>query len=242
MTLTGIEAFRALSEILSGRRDPKTVSIAEIVPERLRQALKAGSASSLDLAVLVRQVLLGEKWHRGDTHTPCLPAPQFLVDVTKDVGLEIVDGQVRALPWNPSWLLDATEDPACQAAALEKRRFGPEDEGPIADPFIERLGYSHYRSGGQRAAIRSTLFAPPGSTTAIILPTGEGKSLVFQAIDEIGFAFDPDIYPRDGVTLVVVPTVALAYDHERKYQKQADEPLAYVGSSAEEVRHRSVPA
>ena len=238
MELTGAAAFRALSEILAGKRDAETVLMADIALERLRRAMKEGAASPLDRAVLVRQVLLGEEGRRGSGQKPRLPASGFSVSCANDVGLEIVDGQVRALPWIPSWLPDATRDPGWQAARLERRRFGPDDKGPVADPFIKRLGHSRYRSGGQRAAIRSALFAPPGSTTAIALPTGEGKSLVFQAINEIGFSFDPDVPGRDGVTLVIVPTIALAYDHERKYQEKGNEPLAYVGSSATDVRAR----
>lgn len=236
MQLTGIAAFCALSEIVSGKRAPDSISITDITLERLRHAMIDDSASSLDRAVLLRQVLLGERRRRGDIQTPRMPAPGFLVGLAEGVRLEIVDGQVRALPWYPSWLTDATKDLAYQTASQERRRFDPDDTGPVADPFLKSLGNDHYRSGAQRSAIRSSLLAPPGTTTAIVLPTGEGKSKIFQAIDEIGFASDPDICWKDGLTLVVVPTIALAYDHERNFRKKPNEPLAYVGSSAEEFR------
>ena len=236
MQLSGLEAFRALSEVLSGKIAPESFSITDISLERLRQALIDKSASSLDRTVLLRQVLIGEKLRLGSAEDKCLPVAEFMTSFAENVGLQIVDSQIRALPWQPSWLKSTTKDLGCQAGALVRRRFDPDESVPIADPFFQKLGHNNYRSGAQRAAIRSSLLAPPGSTTAIVLPTGEGKSKVFQAIDEIGFASDSKNHLRDGVTLVVVPTVALAYDHERNYRKKADYPLAYVGSSAIELK------
>ncbi len=238
MKLTAFAAFRALSEILAGKRAPDSVSfknINDIGLERLRKAIKEDSAFTLDKAVLLRQVLLGEQWRRGDSAIS-LPAHQNLDNFAETVGMEIVDGQVRALPWCPPWLPDAMEDLACRAAALEARRFGSSDKGPVVDPFLFQFGYAHYRSGAQRAAIRSALLAPPGSTTAIVLPTGEGKSTVFHSISEIGFASDRDVQRKGGVTVVIVPTVALAYDHERNFRKSAKEHLAYVSGTPSEIR------
>ena len=79
--------------------------------------------------------------------------------------------------------------------------------------------------------MRSALLTPPGRTLAIDLPTGEGKSLIFRAIEAVGFA-SGSVPAPSGVTLVVVPTVALAYDHENKARTSPDEHLAYVGEDA----------
>ena len=74
---------------------------------------------------------------------------------------------------------------------------------------------------------------------AIDLPTGEGKSLVFQAIDEVGFASNA-ILGGDGVTLVIVPTVALAYDHENACGMSSEVPLAYVTEPIVRLRIKAV--
>jgi superfamily II DNA/RNA helicase len=235
MSLQGIHAFEAISNILAGKMPGGDVEIADIGPERLRRALADSNGSSLDLAVLIRQILLGEEERRGIGPKPRLPAPTWLERHAHDVGLDIDRGQVRAKEWRPQWVNQQSHDPALAAALPERRRFGATDEGPIADPFLWRLDRHHYRSVGQRAAVRSALLTPSGDTVAIDLPTGEGKSLVFQAIDEVGFASNAFL-GGDGVTLVIVPTVALAYDHENACGKPSDVPLAYVGGRNEEDR------
>lgn len=236
MTLTGVEAFSALSEILSGTVAPESIAFADIGPERLRRALANGTASPLDLAVLIRHVLVGEEHRRGGGSKPRVPRLSGLDACADAVGLQIEEGYVRARPWLPAWTSSTGHDPAVAAAAGVRRRFGSEDNRPIADPFMERLDRNRYRSFGQRAAIRSALLTPPEATLAIDLPTGEGKSLVFQVINEVGFASDPSVSASDGVTLVVVPTVALAYDHENACRRSAEQFLAYVGGADEERR------
>jgi ATP-dependent DNA helicase RecQ len=232
----GVEAFSAISGIMAGQIDPQSISIADPVADRLRRALTDGRASPLDLAILIRHVLIGEDRRRMGGPRPRLPALERLICHAELAGLGIDNGQFIAMPWHPEWLAGPAKDPSSAAAASERRRFGPEDTGPQADPFMSRLNREKYRSVGQRAAIRSALLAPPGTTTAIDLPTGEGKSLVFQTIDEIGFASDSSLAGADGVTLVIVPTVALAYDHENACRRSDDERLAYVGGASEECR------
>src|SRR3712207_6840478 len=69
-----------------------------------------------------------------------------------------------------------------------------------------------YQSPGQLEAVRAALTTPPGATLAVILPTGEGKSLVFHILARC-LPVDPTTRP--GVTLVITPTIALALDQER---------------------------
>jgi len=75
------------------------------------------------------------------------------------------------------------------------------------------------------------LHTPPGGTCLIVLPTGTGKSLVFQLLAEASA----------GLTVVVVPTIALAIDQWRAarwllpalnplYYAAGDEPEAVVGA------------
>jgi superfamily II DNA helicase RecQ len=74
------------------------------------------------------------------------------------------------------------------------------------------------------------------------LPTSDGKSLVFRAIDALGFASDDEArHGHGGVTLVVVPTIALALDHEANCQSgQIDHPIAYVGGARNANRNQAI--
>jgi superfamily II DNA/RNA helicase len=220
--------FAALGDALAGRRAADDFELQDNAAERLRRALGDPACSALDLALLVRHALLAEAARQGDGATVRLPRPTSVPEDVLDLaGLALRDnGRVEALPWRPAWLGATEPDPDRLAATAIRRRF--DASGPAPDPFLPTLGHAHYRSVGQRAALRSALLTPPGRTLAIDLPTGEGKSAVFHAINVVGFASGPVPAP-DGVTLVVVPTVALAYDHENNTPRADDEPLAYVG-------------
>lgn len=226
------EGFAALGEALAGRRAAEDFSLNDPAAERLRRALTDPGCSPLDLALLLRHALHVEAERQGGDATVRLPHPPGVPEATlRLAGLALLDrGRVEALPWRPAWLATSEPDPDRLAAAAQRRRF--EGAGPAADPFLPTLGYADYRSVGQRAAVRSALLTPAGRTLAIDLPTGEGKSAVFQAIDTVGFASGP-VPASAGVTLVVVPTVALAYDHENNTPRKADELLAYVGDNAD---------
>src|SRR5438552_12252223 len=101
--------------------------------------------------------------------------------------------------------------------------------GAEGDPCLTALGLSSYRSVGQRAAVRAALTTPPGATLVVALPTGEGKSMIFQLVQKVGFAGSvPD---SRGVTLVIVPTVALGINHEQEAVRVCglQRPLAFQG-------------
>src|SRR5262249_7884006 len=127
-----------------------------------------------------------------------------------------VTGGLRlwARPWNPA----SPAGPAAAAAEYDLVQVHPGPDSPQrrrpndcpADPFwAASLGHSHYLSMGQRQAARTVALAPPASTTIICLPTGHGKTDVV-----LGSAL---LAHRDkGTCLVMVPTVILAIDLERR--------------------------
>jgi ATP-dependent DNA helicase RecQ len=81
-----------------------------------------------------------------------------------------------------------------------------EEEKLITNPMIYHLtGYSKFKSLDQKIAVYGALNTPDGYTSLVSLPTGGGKSLVTQTIS----------YQKEGLTIVVVPTVSLAIDQER---------------------------
>ena len=80
-----------------------------------------------------------------------------------------------------------------------------------SDAVLLRLTpHDRYRSRAQKSAIQTALTAPDGSSLMVSMPTGAGKSLLFQA---------PVLLWRESVpgacAVVIVPTIALAEDHER---------------------------
>ena len=139
---------------------------------------------------------------------------------------------ISALPWTPQWLL-ATETGVETYASSENilRKFNSEFcEG---DPFLGSVGRTSYRSRAQRAAVRNVLSMPPGDSIIVALATGEGKSLIFQLIQKIGFLTCN--HEGEGVTIVIVPTVALAINHEQEalHTCNLKRPLAYQGGELE---------
>lgn len=84
-------------------------------------------------------------------------------------------------------------------------------ETGVGDGILRRLtGLHDYRSLSQKAAVRALFTAPAGSGLLISLPTGAGKSLMFQ----LAALYGREIY-NGSCVIVVTPTIALALDHER---------------------------
>lgn len=89
--------------------------------------------------------------------------------------------------------------------------------------------FRSYKSFEQKLAVRTALSLPPGHTLLLSLPTGGGKSLVTQLLAATG----------EGLTLVIVPTVALALDQyhgARASLKEPDGIFSYRGDQSEGER------
>ena len=72
--------------------------------------------------------------------------------------------------------------------------------------FIENLtGFKYFKSLEQKLCVFGALNTPVGYTTLISMPTGGGKSLITQVLG----------YAKNGLSIVIVPTVSLAIDQER---------------------------
>lgn len=236
-TLTGSAAFAALADQLNGGSEDW--SAAPLSIERLRVALNTAGATALDLAILLRQALRFEHARRDYAISPTVHVTHQRLAAFGDwrsVGLEAhLAGGVRlisAVPWRPDWLkADAPEGVDGRSASeLVRRQFN--GENAAGDPFLSAVGRETYRSPGQRAAVRAALTTPPGGTLAIALPTGEGKSMIFQLAHAVGFTRVTNA-AGFGVTLVIVPTVALGVNHELEAVTicKLAKPLAYQGGN-----------
>jgi ATP-dependent DNA helicase RecQ len=134
---------------------------------------------------------------------------------------------VEPQAWLPSWADNGI--PPDQAAASREVRQ-PREQAP-GDPFLTAAsgGHPHYRTVGQRDAVRAALAAQPGDSVLAVLPTGSGKTLAATA---------PAYLARPSVTVFIVPTVSLALDLERRIRSDygLNTPIAYHGGLAVEQK------
>ena len=81
--------------------------------------------------------------------------------------------------------------------------------------FIKNLmgdKYGKFRSEAQKLSVIGVLRMPEGYSGLVVLPTGGGKSLITQTL----------AYQKDGLTIVIVPTISLAQDQEISAKKAID--------------------
>lgn len=203
--------------------------------------LGSGDSGWRDVVTLTHQILLRAQ-ALGNTNRLPVPLRAGLPtrEQWREGGLDVVfDGErvlLRGVPWAP-----AQECAAAEKAALDQVRhavLGTDSpmrralDNTPADPFWTQVsGYHHYLSRGQQQAARSLAMMPPGETAIVCLPTGHGKTPVALAACLLAGA-------HGGVSVLVVPTVVLAIDMERRIRSllarnnpQANQRrYAYVGS------------
>jgi ATP-dependent DNA helicase RecQ len=217
---------------------------------RCRDAIngaRAGTATALDVAVVVRQVMRRGSERDGiplrlllglEAGVPAEP------DIWRRAGVTVVqaaDGRplLRADPYQPTWLRGKVAVDAAAAAGTAAGRRAAADKDLLADPFFEEAtGYTTYKTPGQRAAVRAAVSMPDGGTLIAELPTGTGKTEI-----AVGLA---QFSRQEGKTvLIVVPTVALAYDFERRFRSLYERRLgtkaqglafAWTGDTDDETR------
>jgi superfamily II DNA/RNA helicase len=236
----GHDAFVALSHLLDRTDSGLEWRARSPSVERLRIALvdHAQHASPLDLAVLLRQAMTYEHVRRGAMVSPAVQIshPRFVgFDRWDSVGLRAMARDQALLvtlqPWKPAWLKNVAAGVETIAASETPRReFNI--AGCEGDPMLASVGRTSYRSRGQRAAVRAALSTPAGGSLVVALPTGEGKSMIFQLVQTVGFV-GADQAENRGVTLVIVPTVALGVNHEHEAVDVCglSRPLAFQGGN-----------
>lgn len=97
----------------------------------------------------------------------------------------------------------------CEEAFLSQYHYHKQkyDEYDLhTDSLIQKItGFKYFKSPAQKLAVYGALNTPDGYTTLVSLPTGGGKSLITQTLS----------YQKEGLSIVVVPTVSLAIDQVR---------------------------
>lgn len=160
-----------------------------------------------DEAVLFRQIA---RWQTGHLHVGRIP--EDLAGYAGRAGFHVdPSGSLSASPFVPEWLVGnaVPENEGIDVRPILRR---PGEEVP-AEPYLRLLHYPSWQSQAQKEATWMMLNAGPGSTSLVALPTGSGKSLCFQTVARFS----------TGVTIVVVPTVALAIDQWRSAREVLDQ-------------------
>ena len=120
-------------------------------------------------------------------------------------------------------------------------------ETATADGILLRLTpHLAYRSRAQKAAVRALLTQPLGSGLMVNMPTGSGKSLLFQLAARVGRERE-----KGACVVVITPTIALALDHARTLQSMegleasraltGDTPPAQARAIVDAFRRGEVP-
>lgn len=204
------EEQRLIAYLRTGEVVP---AVSDDLHSRIVNCLGDPGATDLDCAVLFRQLL--RRWSLRDSReVPIELCDEFAGRLTTTAALVGIrrrpDGMWAATRWARDWLEpDAgTPDAAALAGTAEGDRFHTEQLQ--ADPFFKTsTEFDTYRTPGQRAACRAIVSAPQGSTVIAMLPTGSGKTEIALCLSDRA---------KTGLTVIVVPTVALAYDFERRFR------------------------
>lgn len=174
---------------------PKSTFDPEYSLWRFLALLHRRPTPTLDHGILLRQAV---RWSGGRLFAgACSPA---LASVGEACGVTLTGARdLVAEPYHPAWAVDDDRafDPAPEIAIPE--------ETVLAEPWLWSLAQgamTTWHSPAQKEACWQALTAKAGSTTLLGLPTGAGKSLTFQLAARFSA----------GVTVVVVPTTALAID------------------------------
>ncbi len=228
--------FSRLQRALLAEDYPTELEIpfADEACEMLRRAIVAARLTPQavgpgDLAGLVRHVLCRAQAVTADAgFFLAVPRKTPWPDdrLWRESGVTVVAADERRAririeqSWSVPWLADSDRfDPLRDSFAGVNRRCGwPSLPRLPLDPALEfglKLDFPGYQGPGQRQAIRAAFFLPPGGTLVANLPTGTGKSLV---------AWAPALLsPKGSLTIMIVPTTALALDQERQLRERFPE-------------------
>lgn len=186
--------------------------------DRLRRRLASRTGSEREVLLLARDALQASRVESFSE----LGSPLEVVDdsLLREHGLLRGNGLISAVPWTPSGL-ESGRFSVGQGSA-ERRRCQPV-RSVNADQFYRHtMNRQAYRTAGQRLASRCAVSMGPGDVLTCVLPTGSGKTDVFIAKALL-------LRPRQSI--VIVPTVSLALDLERRIREIASlsEAFAYHG-------------
>ena len=194
-------ALKILNKICSDTSSPEKVSEsarARYVRGFIRRVeqFRSGSASERDLCLNIRDIAI----IFGRIQ---LAKTLYLIvqRIGQGFGLECEDDyQVSCSLHVPDWLQPSSYVKDVYSLKIDEDVLESNSAG---DAFLREYTHYHdYKSFEQKMAVHTALRLPMGDTLLISQPTGGGKSLVTQMLSA----------SSNGLTIVIVPTVALAKD------------------------------
>jgi superfamily II DNA/RNA helicase len=217
----------------------RMVDVSECYLKRCGQSHPHRHASVTEFVALLRQVAVRYQALTGKNLELRLP-PGISQDKLSESGMSALplrNGLLRITcqQWRPDWLEITGSRPGPDFACLvplditARARFLKEPNQIPSDPlFKDATGNETYRSPGQLAAVRAAITLQPGGTLIVQLPTGGGKTDVAISV------LKDEVINRQRTVVLVVPTVALAIDLERRIWDVMDTVWGY-GSEVRDV-------
>jgi superfamily II DNA/RNA helicase len=197
--------------------------IAHACPRLARRLESSANPRSAEILPLIRAVLVARGY---ESVAESAELAAISADEWRAHGFAALEGQRwHAEPWLPWWLSHQGTAPDEAAAHCSPRRPNWQ---LTPDVFYADLAQrKEYLSPGQKAGVRAVSAARGGDAVICILPTGSGKTDI---------VLTRALSSRPRQTCLIVPTVALALDLERRVQELArepDGPFAYHGGLAD---------
>jgi ATP-dependent DNA helicase RecQ len=172
----------------------------ETAMQRFLNGWPSDGQFTADNAALLRQVIQWYGKEGGKIDCPWdIKENQQFFQYCEKAGISLnSSGLLEASSFSPDWFNETNaSDPSEHP---NERRF----DIPIpGEQYLQTLGFTYWQCGAQKEAVWRAITAERGSSSVISLPTGTGKSLCFQLAVRLS----------KGLTIVIVPTVALAIDH-----------------------------
>jgi ATP-dependent DNA helicase RecQ len=191
--------------------------IAQACPRLARRLKSPARLRAAEVLPLIRAVLVS-RGYESIAESPELAAVPD--DIWRAHGFVTGQGrQWRARPWLPRWL--GSQGTAPDEAAAHRSQRRPNWQLSPDHFYAEIAQRDEYLSPGQKAGVRAVSAARGGDAIICVLPTGSGKTDIVLTRALSG-------QPRQ--TCLIVPTVSLALDLERRVQeltKEYNVPFAY---------------
>lgn len=191
------DARASLEDIIRKERYPETAKARYCTGFITRyEQYHSGKVTTDELLMSLRDLIL---------FTGKISVPDDIINIVRSQGgihniIEESNRTVTAVMTLPKWFHD--DSFTKNVYTLENAEERAECSSPGDKLLTINTVFNNYKSFEQKIAVYTSLLLPDGYTLMVSLPTGGGKSLITQMLAAT----------REGLTLVIVPTVALAID------------------------------
>lgn len=169
---------------------------------RCRKALRDASAAPDRLALLRELARLSDGYLDLDCAGIRLTGEEL--SRSSEFGLEVQEPLLRIVEFHK--LPEAVAE-CFKLDSAPRRRSRPGTPDAV---LLRWTNHKSYRTETQKAAVRALQTMPRGASLMVSMPTGSGKSLLFQLAPFVWSAGE-----AQPCVVVITPTIALADDHER---------------------------